>query len=64
MIAMYRHRTTKDDRRQLNDTWEFTNHLGEMYRFGRIGSGKNAYIKTLAYLGKENTSGQSPYHED
>ena len=41
------------DRRQLNETWIFTNPLGETYEYGRIGSGKNSYIKTLRYLGKK-----------
>ncbi len=42
----------KKDRRQINQVWEFTNRLGEKYLFAKVGSGKNAYIKTLAYLGK------------
>lgn len=41
------------DRRQVNEIWEYTNWLGEAYRFARVGSGKNAYIKTLAYLGRK-----------
>lgn len=42
----------KKDRRQLNSTWKFVNPLGEKFLFGKIGSGKNSYIKTLKYLGK------------
>ena len=42
----------KRDRRQINAEWEFTNRLGETYRFGRKGSGRNAVIITLAYLGQ------------
>jgi hypothetical protein len=39
------------DKRQTNHVWEYCNRLGELYRFARIGSGKNSYIKTLCYLG-------------
>ena len=39
------------DKMQINNVWEYCNHLGELYRFARIGSGKNSYIKTLCYLG-------------
>lgn len=43
----------KKDRRQINKTWEATNPLGEKFLFGKVGSGKNSYIKTIKYLGKE-----------
>ncbi len=42
----------KRDRRQINERWTMTNPLGERYEFGRKGSGKNAVIVTLAYLGR------------
>jgi hypothetical protein len=43
----------KKDRRQINAEWTYTTRLGETYRFGRKGSGKNITIVTLAYLGKK-----------
>ena len=54
----------KKDRRKINKTWEFTNPLGERYRFGRKGSGKNSVIVTLAYLGKELTAEQIKKYEE
>lgn len=45
------------DKRQINKEWEATNPLGERYRYAKIGSGKNSYIKTLAYLGTEKIKG-------
>lgn len=42
----------KKSRQQVNETWEFVNSKGERFLFGRVGSGKNSYVKTLAYLGK------------
>ena len=42
----------KKDRRQINEVWEITNQRGERYKMARVGSGKNAYTKTLEYLGK------------
>ena len=39
------------DKRRINKKWIFTNRLGEVYVFGRVGSGKNAYIKTIDFLG-------------
>lgn len=44
----------KKDKRKINKKWEFVNKLGEKFLFAKIGSGKNSYIKTLAYLGNIN----------
>ena len=41
----------KKDRRQINEIWEHTNPLGERYEYGRVGSGKNSYIKSLKFIG-------------
>ena len=41
----------KKDRRQINERWTMTNPLGEIYEFGRKGSGKNVVIVTLNYFG-------------
>ena len=42
----------KKDKREINEVWEHENPLGEKYLYGRVGSGKNTYIKSLKYLGK------------
>lgn len=36
------------DRRQLNKVSWSQNRLGEFHVFGKVGSGKNSYIATLA----------------
>lgn len=41
----------RKDKRQINAVWEYCNRYGDIYRFAKIGSGKNSYIKTIAYLG-------------
>ena len=39
------------DKRQISAVWEYCNSDGDVFRFARIGSGKNSYVKTLCYLG-------------
>lgn len=41
----------RKDKRQINAVWEYCNRYGDVFRFAKIGSGKNSYIKTIAYLG-------------
>lgn len=40
----------KQDKRQINQTFQATNPHGETYQYARIGSGKNSYIKTIAFI--------------
>ena len=47
--------SNKKDRRKINKIWIATNPLGETYKYGLKGSGKNSVVVTLAYLGKEKT---------
>lgn len=45
----------RKDKRQINKIWEYCNQYGDIYRFAKIGSGENSYIKTIAYLGNVTT---------
>jgi len=38
--------------KSIKRVWSHTNRLGETFLYGKVGSGKDSYIKTLAYLGK------------
>lgn len=50
------------DRRQLNQVWIHNPRPKEWYVFGRYGSGKNSFVKTLGFA-RTKRGAEKIYHK-